>query len=397
MVGCSSSEIVGGHIGKDSSLEAAQAVYAGIAPVLAQRGIWLAAQCCEHLNRAIIMEREAAEQYGWEEVCVVPRPHAGGSWATTCWKQCKDPIAVEEIRAHAGIDIGGTLIGMHLRRVAVPVRLSLSRIGEANILCARTRPKLIGGERAKIYRGGLMPYGRKKHRKRCGRPCWPSVKRWPPLPGRRAVTPPRSSCAPPARPAPLKPWPQVPPCPLTCLAKTMCRSSAQTLTQALTAASPAISSDTCRPTRSKKVLGRASLIQSVGSEHLLTAIEKEAAKAGIVQNVLLEVNIGGEESKSGVSPEALWPLLDAAAAQEHIRVKGLMAIPPVNDDDAQNRRYLAAVHDLFVKAGERGYSNVEMQTLSMGMSGDYENAIREGATLVRIGTAIYGERDYSKK
>lgn len=81
VVGCSSSEIVGGRIGKDSSLEAAQAVYAGIAPVLAQRGIWLAAQCCEHLNRAIIIEREAAEQYGWEEVCVVPRPHAGGSWA----------------------------------------------------------------------------------------------------------------------------------------------------------------------------------------------------------------------------------------------------------------------------------------------------------------------------
>ena len=130
VVGCSSSEIVGGHIGKDSSLEAAQAVYAGIAPVLAQQGIWLAAQC-------------------WEEVCVVPRPHAGGSWATTCWKQFRDPIAVEEIRAHAGIDIGGTLIGMHLRRVAVPVRLSLSKIGEANILCARTRPKLIGGERAR--------------------------------------------------------------------------------------------------------------------------------------------------------------------------------------------------------------------------------------------------------
>ena len=92
---------------------------------------------------------EAAEKYGWEEVCVVPRPHAGGSWATTCWKNFRDPVAVEEIRAHAGIDIGGTLIGMHLRRVAVPVRLSLSKIGEANILCARTRPKLIGGERAK--------------------------------------------------------------------------------------------------------------------------------------------------------------------------------------------------------------------------------------------------------
>ena len=97
VVGCSSSEIVGGHIGKDSSLEAAQAVYAGIAPVLAQQGIWLAAQCCEHLNRAIIIEREAAEKYGWEEVCVVPRPHAGGSWATTCWKQFRDPIAVEEL------------------------------------------------------------------------------------------------------------------------------------------------------------------------------------------------------------------------------------------------------------------------------------------------------------
>ena len=146
----------------------------------------------------------------------------------------------------------------------------------------------------------------------------------------------------------------------------------------------------------KKVLGRASLIQSVDSEHLLNAIEKEAAKAGIVQNVLLEVNIGGEESKTGVAPEALWPLLDAAAAEEHIRVKGLMAIPPVNDD-AQNRRYLAEVYKLFVRAGERGYQNVQMETLSMGMSGDFENAIREGATLVRIGTAIYGERDYSKK
>ena len=133
------------------------------------------------------------------------------------------------------------------------------------------------------------------------------------------------------------------------------------------------------------------------SEHLLNAIEKEAAKAGIVQNVLLEVNIGGEESKTGVAPEALWPLLDAAAAQEHIRVKGLMAIPPVNDDDARNRRYLAEVYKLFVQAGERGYSNVSMETLSMGMSGDFENAIREGATLVRIGTAIYGARDYSKK
>ena len=149
VIGCSSSEIMGQKIGKGSTPEAAKAVVDEIMPILKARGLCLEAQCCEHLNRAIIIEREAAEKYGWEEVCVVPRPHAGGSWATTCWKNFRDPVAVEEIRAHAGIDIGGTLIGMHLKRVAVPVRLSLSKIGEANILCARTRPKLIGGERAK--------------------------------------------------------------------------------------------------------------------------------------------------------------------------------------------------------------------------------------------------------
>lgn len=149
VVGCSSSEILGGRIGKNGSLAAARAVYAGIAPELAARGVYLAAQCCEHLNRAVIIEREAARRYGWEEVCVVPHPHAGGSWATACWQSFDDPVAVEEIRAHAGLDIGGTLIGMHLRRVAVPVRLSLNRIGQAGLLCARTRPKLIGGERAR--------------------------------------------------------------------------------------------------------------------------------------------------------------------------------------------------------------------------------------------------------
>jgi len=147
----------------------------------------------------------------------------------------------------------------------------------------------------------------------------------------------------------------------------------------------------------RQVVGKADLIQSVGSTELLQEIEKAAGRLELCQDILLEVNIGGEESKTGVAPEALWPLLDAAAAQEHIRVKGLMAIPPVNDDDTRNRRYLAEVYKLFVQAGERGYSNVSMETLSMGMSGDFENAIREGATLVRIGTAIYGERDYSKK
>jgi uncharacterized protein (TIGR01440 family) len=148
VIGCSSSEIVGQKIGKGSSLEAAQAVYSGIAPILKERGIYLAAQCCEHLNRAIIIEREAAEKYGYEIVNVRPRPKAGGSFATTAYEDMADPVAVEEIRAHAGMDIGGTLIGMHLRRMAVPVRLSLNKIGEAGLICARTRPKLIGGSRA---------------------------------------------------------------------------------------------------------------------------------------------------------------------------------------------------------------------------------------------------------
>ena len=148
VVGCSSSEMVGGRIGKDSSLEAAQAAFEGIYSVLQARGIYLAAQCCEHLNRALILEEAAAEKFGYETVTVVPWAHAGGSFATTAWSRFQHPVAVEHIRAKAGIDIGGTLIGMHLRDVAVPVRLSIKQIGEAPILCARTRPKYIGGERA---------------------------------------------------------------------------------------------------------------------------------------------------------------------------------------------------------------------------------------------------------
>ena len=148
VVGCSSSEIIGGQIGHASSLEAARAVFDGIYPLLRERGIWLAAQCCEHLNRALILERDCARQYGYDPVCVVPQPKAGGSFATTAWRSFAAPVAVEHIRAHAGLDIGGTLIGMHLRDVAVPVRLSLTHIGAAILLCARTRPKLIGGARA---------------------------------------------------------------------------------------------------------------------------------------------------------------------------------------------------------------------------------------------------------
>ena len=149
VIGCSSSEIVGETIGHGSSLEAAEAFFEAIYPVLKEQGIYLAAQCCEHLNRALILERECAEQYGWEHVCVVPQPKAGGSFATTAWRRFDDPVAVEHIKAHAGLDVGGTLIGMHLKEVAVPVRLSVNKIGCANLLSARTRPKYIGGIRAK--------------------------------------------------------------------------------------------------------------------------------------------------------------------------------------------------------------------------------------------------------
>ena len=148
VVGCSSSEIVGGHIGKDSSMEAAAAVLAGILPVLKAQGVYLAAQCCEHLNRALILETEAAEKYGYEPVNVMPQPKAGGSFATAAWQAFADPVAVEHIAAHAGMDIGDTLIGMHLKDVAVPVRLSIRQIGEAHLVCARTRRKFVGGVRA---------------------------------------------------------------------------------------------------------------------------------------------------------------------------------------------------------------------------------------------------------
>ena len=148
VVGCSSSEIIGEKIGKGSTPEAANAVFEVIYEILSEKGIYLAAQCCEHLNRAIIIEAECAEKYGYEVVNVKPQPKAGGSFATATYGKFKAPVAVEGISAHAGIDIGGTLIGMHLKRVAVPVRTSVSKIGEANVLCARTRPKFIGGSRA---------------------------------------------------------------------------------------------------------------------------------------------------------------------------------------------------------------------------------------------------------
>ncbi len=148
VVGCSSSEIVGEAIGKGSNFNAACAVYEGIAPILSEKGIFLAAQCCEHLNRALVVERECAEKYGLEIVCVVPKAKAGGSFATAAYENFSDPVVVEGVKAHAGVDIGSTLIGMHLRSVAVPVRLSKKTLGEANVVFAKTRPKYIGGPRA---------------------------------------------------------------------------------------------------------------------------------------------------------------------------------------------------------------------------------------------------------
>ena len=148
VVGCSTSEVTGMTIGKASVPEVARALLDGIYPVLSQKGIFIAAQCCEHLNRALVVERECAQRYSLDEVCVRPVAKAGGSFATAVYERMSDPVAVENIRAHAGIDIGGTLIGMHLKSVAVPVRLSVTKIGEANILCAKTRPKYIGGPRA---------------------------------------------------------------------------------------------------------------------------------------------------------------------------------------------------------------------------------------------------------
>ena len=153
VVGCSSSEVCGDVIGTNSNLEVAQQLFAGIYEEVSKRGIYLAAQCCEHLNRAIVVEREAVPFS--EYVNVVPQPKAGGSFGTTAYKTFKQPVMVEGIKADAGIDIGGTLIGMHLKKVAVPVKLTNNKIGEANVLAARTRAKFIGGERA-VYNEELM-------------------------------------------------------------------------------------------------------------------------------------------------------------------------------------------------------------------------------------------------
>lgn len=153
VVGCSTSEVLGSKIGTNSNPDTAKEIFSALQDYTKTNGIHLAVQCCEHLNRAIIVEREAVPNA--EIVNVVPQPKAGGSLATQAYAGFEDPVAVEEIKADAGVDIGLTLIGMHLKKVAVPVRLEHNRIGEALIVAARTRPKFIGGSRA-IYDEGLI-------------------------------------------------------------------------------------------------------------------------------------------------------------------------------------------------------------------------------------------------
>lgn len=146
VVGCSTSEVSGNAPGKASSEDVAVAIFGAVKPLLDEKGIFLAAQCCEHLNRAIVVEKKAVPLA--EPVCVVPKVKAGGSFATVCYRNFEDPVVLEEIKADGGIDIGCTLIGMHLRKVAVPLRLENCHIGKALLISANTRPKLIGGERA---------------------------------------------------------------------------------------------------------------------------------------------------------------------------------------------------------------------------------------------------------
>lgn len=148
VVGCSTSEVSGACIGKDSKPNLGEDLFLGVQKACDEANVFIAAQCCEHLNRALILEREVAEKRGYEPVNVKPVPKAGGSFATACFSHLHSPVAVEHIRAEGGIDIGDTFIGMHLRDVVVPLRLSTDKLGEAHVTCAKTRLKYIGGERA---------------------------------------------------------------------------------------------------------------------------------------------------------------------------------------------------------------------------------------------------------
>ena len=151
VIGCSSSEIAGGTIGHNSNEDIGKAVFQAANSICQKNGIYLAAQCCEHLNRALVIPAECAQKYGYEIVNVVPWLKGGGSFATATYNGFEKPVVVEHIKASAGLDIGSTLIGMHLKDVAVPLRLKDNHIGNAYVTAAYTRPKYIGGERAQYF------------------------------------------------------------------------------------------------------------------------------------------------------------------------------------------------------------------------------------------------------
>lgn len=148
VLGCSTSEVKGENIGSAGSDEIAEVIVSTVKALCEANGILLAVQCCEHLNRALVVEQEAMNYYNFEQVAVIPVAHAGGACAAYAMKMFAAPKVVEFVKAHAGIDIGNTLIGMHLKHVAVPVRLNQKKVGKAWVTAARTRPKLIGGQRA---------------------------------------------------------------------------------------------------------------------------------------------------------------------------------------------------------------------------------------------------------
>ncbi len=149
VLGCSTSEVLGNKIGTGGSSEVAVSMFKALKAVCDAHDLYLAVQCCEHLNRALVVEEPVVERYNLTEVTVRPMPHAGGAMATAAYENFAEPVVVETITAHLGLDIGQTLIGMHLKRVAVPVRLQYKKIGEAVLTAAKTRAPLIGGPRAK--------------------------------------------------------------------------------------------------------------------------------------------------------------------------------------------------------------------------------------------------------
>ena len=338
VVGCSSSEIMGGHIGHDSSMEAAAAVLAGVLPPLQEQGVYLAAQCCEHLNRAIVIEREAARANGYQIV-------AAGSYRAGHPALRPHPPAVQRRCARRLQSGGSTMIPQAQKQQMAE---AVAHIRETMAAAARAA----GRDPAQV--------------KLCAACKTRTVEE------------------------------------VRCSAELPIDLFGENHVQELVEKTDA-GAYNGKPghfighLQTNKVVGRAALIQSVDSTRLLDKIDTAAARLGLVQDILVEINIGEETSKSGVDADSLFPLLEAAAAKENLRLRGLMAIPPADADDNETRRFFARMRELLAKADAQHYDRAQMDILSMGMSHDYAAAIAEGATIVRVGTAIYGARDYSKR